>query len=60
LWEQEVLRFHPIGYNSFRQALKGEALPLSNPITTVSGRVITEVPIPKGLNIVMSVAACNR
>ena len=59
-WEQEVLRFHPVSYNNFRQAVKDDVLPLFNPITTVSGKVLTEVAIPKGTKLVISIAACNR
>jgi len=57
---KEILRFHPAVYHTFRQSAKDDILPLSKPITTLSGEVITEVPIRKGLRVVLSVAAYNR
>jgi hypothetical protein len=35
-------------------------LPLQTPITTLSGKVITKLPIPKGLKIVTSINGFNR
>ncbi|KAG7448645.1 cytochrome P450 [Guyanagaster necrorhizus] len=57
---KETLRFHPIAYNIYRVAAKDDVLPLSMPITTTSGKVLHELPIPKGLHIDASVAAYNR
>lgn len=57
---KETLRFHPVAYNIFRVAGEDDVLPLSSPITTVSGKVLHELPIPKGMQIMSSVAACNR
>ncbi|PBK80315.1 cytochrome P450 [Armillaria gallica] len=57
---KETLRFHPVGYNLFRVAGQDDVLPLSSPITTTSGKVLHELPIPKGVQIMSSVAACNR
>ncbi|KAF8913538.1 cytochrome P450 [Mucidula mucida] len=50
---KEILRFHPVVYNSF-------LLPLHKPIVTQDGRTITELPIPKGIQIISSVAAYHR
>jgi cytochrome P450 len=57
---QEVLRFHPVAYHSFRYATQDEVLPLSQPITKRSGEVIHELPVPKGTQILISIAAYNR
>ncbi|KAK0238250.1 cytochrome P450 [Armillaria nabsnona] len=57
---KETLRFHPVAYNIYRVAGKDDVLPLSTPITTTSGKVLHELPIPKGLHIDASIAAYNR
>lgn len=57
---KETLRFHPVAYNIYRVAEKDDVLPLSTPITTTSGKVLHELPIPKGLHIDASIAAYNR
>ncbi|PFH52187.1 hypothetical protein AMATHDRAFT_74464 [Amanita thiersii Skay4041] len=57
---KESLRYHPVAFNSFRQAADDDVLPLSTPIITVSGEVITELPIPKGTKIVTSIGGYNR
>ena len=51
---------HPVAFNVYRKTSTDDVLPLYNPITTVSGKVVTEVPVPKGLNVVVSIAASNR
>ncbi|KAK7052861.1 hypothetical protein VNI00_004180 [Paramarasmius palmivorus] len=43
-----------------RQSAEDGVLPLSNPITLTTGESINNLPIPKGLRIVASVAAYNR
>ena len=56
-----MLRIHPpVAFNVYRKTTTGDALPLYNPVTMVSGEVVTEVPVPKGLNVVVSIAASNR
>lgn len=57
---KETLRYHAVVYNVFRVSSQDNVLPLSKPITTISGKVLHELPIPKGLQIVSSVAAYNR
>lgn len=51
---------HPIVYHITRVAGKDDALPLSEPIVTNSGRIISEVPVAKGTNLTLSFAAYNR
>ncbi|KAG7451404.1 cytochrome P450 [Guyanagaster necrorhizus] len=57
---KESLRFHPVSYNVFRVSEKDDVLPLLKPIITKDGKVMYEVPIPKGLQIISSIAAYNR
>ncbi|RDB25147.1 hypothetical protein Hypma_007406 [Hypsizygus marmoreus] len=57
---KESLRFHPVAIATYRQATKDDVLPLSTPITTTSGEVINELPIPKGQKIITSINGYNR
>jgi cytochrome P450 len=57
---QEGLRYHPVAYNNYREAIKDDVLPLSRPIMTTSGDTIHELLIPKGTKIITSIAAYNR
>ncbi|KAF9257258.1 cytochrome P450 [Marasmius fiardii PR-910] len=57
---KETLRFHSSVPLSERVAYEDAVLPLSRPITTISGRTITELPIRKGQAIYIGVAAFNR
>ncbi|KAF9235249.1 cytochrome P450 [Melanogaster broomeanus] len=57
---KEVLRYRSVTYHAVRVANRDDVLPLSQPITTESGKVINEVPVPKGTHIVASVATYNR
>ncbi|KAG6865472.1 hypothetical protein C0991_002299 [Blastosporella zonata] len=56
----ETLRYHPVVINTFRQATRDDILPLSKPIMTTTGEVITELPIPKGLHLITSITGYNR
>ncbi|KAJ8585149.1 cytochrome P450 [Rhizopogon salebrosus TDB-379] len=57
---KEILRFYSVVYHSYRYASQDDVLPLSQPITKISGEVIHELPVPKGTRIVASIAAYNR
>jgi len=57
---KETLRFHPSAHYGYRIALQDDVLPLSRPITTISGKTVTEVPVRKGLGIYISIAGYNR
>ncbi|SJL12070.1 uncharacterized protein ARMOST_15491 [Armillaria ostoyae] len=57
---KETLRYHAAVYNVLRVSSQDDVLPLSKPITTTSGKVLHKLPIPKGLQIISSVAAYNR
>ena len=43
-----------------RIAGQDDIIPLSRPITTESGEMISEIVVPKGTRIVASIAAYNR
>ena len=51
---QEILRLHPVVADIPRSSAKDDVLPLANPITTRSGKVVHELPIPKGLRLTLS------
>jgi cytochrome P450 len=57
---KETLRFHPVSYNTTREAARDEILPLSKPLVGKSGKTITEIPISKNTTIIVSVAGYNR
>lgn len=57
---QESLRFHPVSYNHYREPAKDTVLPLSKPITTLTGKVINEIIVPKGTKMVTSVNGYHR
>jgi cytochrome P450 len=57
---QECMRFHPAVYQNYRQAAGDDVLPLSKSIKTSSGDLITQLPIPKGMKIIASIAGYNR
>ncbi|KAG6898148.1 hypothetical protein C0992_004864 [Termitomyces sp. T32_za158] len=57
---KESMRFHPALYQNYRQAAKDDVLPLSTPIKTASGQSLDNLPIPKGLKVILSIAAYHR
>ncbi|KAJ3517646.1 hypothetical protein NLJ89_g370 [Agrocybe chaxingu] len=57
---KESLRFHPAVYQNYRMAAHDDVLPLSTPIKTMDGRTLEKLPIPKGVKIILSIAAYNR
>ncbi len=57
---KEVLRFHPVVFHNYRQSGRDDVIPLAKPIKTRSGKVIGEIPIPKGTRVVLAIAAYNR
>ncbi|KAI0640269.1 PAH-inducible cytochrome P450 monooxygenase PC-PAH 1 [Trametes polyzona] len=57
---KEVLRLHPIVYGLIREATRDDVLPLSAPLTTSTGEVVDEIPIPKGTPCNVSIWAYNR
>lgn len=57
---QETLRFHPIVPNLVRMAAKDDIIPLSEPITSVTGEVVDAIPIRAGQWVQLSLCAYNR
>ena len=49
-----------MAYILYRQAAVDDVLPLSKPITLTNGKIVNELPIPKGQKIIASVLAYNR
>ncbi|KAF9804981.1 hypothetical protein IEO21_09249 [Rhodonia placenta] len=56
---KEVVRVHLAVPYMYRRPVRDEVLPLSTPITTRSGKVISEVPIRKTLRLILSVPGYN-
>ncbi|KAF8893943.1 cytochrome P450 [Infundibulicybe gibba] len=57
---KESMRFHPAVYQNYRQAARDDILPLSKPITSLTGETISKLPIAKGTKIIASIAGYNR
>ncbi|KAF8549103.1 cytochrome P450 [Imleria badia] len=57
---KEGLRFHPPLPHSLRIALQDDVLPPSKPIWMNAGEKTKEIVVPKGTEIVASIAAYNR
>jgi len=57
---KECMRFHPAVYHNYRQAAQDDMLPLSRPIRTTTGDLVSQLPIPKGMKIIASIAGYHR
>ncbi|KAM5531332.1 hypothetical protein V8D89_014461 [Ganoderma adspersum] len=57
---KEVLRLHPIVYMLGRIAGRDDVLPLASPVTNTNGEIVSEIPVPKGTNCIISIWAYNR
>lgn len=57
---KEVMRLHPVGYHINRQPRTDDVIPLSKPIVTSEGRQISEVVVPAGTKIIVSIAGYHR
>lgn len=57
---KEAMRLHSIFPHNYRKATKDDVLPLAQPIVTKSGKVISEIPVPKGTRVILSIAGYNR
>jgi len=56
---KEILRIDPIAVEIPRVPIEDDVLPLTKPIVGTSGRVYTELPIPKGTPITVSTIGYN-
>ena len=59
IFAQEILRINPISLEIFRAPIEDDVLPLTKPIVGNSGRVYTELHIPKGTPIGISTIGYN-
>ncbi|KAK7046656.1 cytochrome P450 [Favolaschia claudopus] len=57
---KEILRLYSTVPQTERVVAKDSVLPLSEPITTISGKVITEIPVKKGQHIVIAISSYHR
>ncbi|KAG7448520.1 cytochrome P450 [Guyanagaster necrorhizus] len=57
---KEILRFHSGLPMSERIATCDAILPLSQPITTIKGEIITEIPVKKGQSVISATSSYNR
>jgi len=57
---KEGLRLHPVIYVSFVAPKQDDVLPLSKPIRTTDGRMISEIPVRAGQFVHLSLAGYNR
>jgi len=56
---QEILRNNPIAIDIVRAPVEDDVIPLTKPITGISGRVYTELPVPKGTSVSVSTIGYN-
>ncbi|KAJ6590624.1 cytochrome P450 [Mycena vulgaris] len=57
---KEILRLYSTVPQTERVAAKDSVLPLSEPITTASGKLITEIPVKKGQHLVIAISSYHR
>ncbi|KAJ7145317.1 cytochrome P450 [Mycena crocata] len=57
---KEILRLYSTVPQTERVAAKDSVLPLSEPITTASGKIITEIPVKKGQHLVIAISSYHR
>ena len=56
---QECLRVHPVAVDLVRTPIQDDILPLTKPVVGTSGKVYTELLIPKGTSITVSMMGYN-
>ncbi|GJE97651.1 cytochrome P450 [Phanerochaete sordida] len=57
---RETMRLHPPANFVNRETRTDIVMPLSEPISGLDGSLISEVPVPAGTPVVVSVRGCNR
>jgi cytochrome P450 len=57
---QESLRFHPVVLQLARVASQDDVIPLEWPQRTVSGEMVTAIPVSKGQAVTLSLCVYNR
>ncbi|CCL99520.1 uncharacterized protein FIBRA_01538 [Fibroporia radiculosa] len=56
---RETLRVYPAAPVVIRVATKDTVLPLSEPIVGTDGTMISEIPISKGMEVIVGILGCN-
>ncbi|CCM06150.1 uncharacterized protein FIBRA_09623 [Fibroporia radiculosa] len=56
---RETLRVYPPVFQVFREAISDTVLQLSEPIVGTDGKLIHEIPITKGMKVVVGILGCN-
>ena len=57
---QESMRLHTIVWQLSRSAAQDDVIPLAFPITTRSGKQVSEIPVLKGTHVDLSFCAYGR
>jgi cytochrome P450 len=57
---QESMRLHPIVWQLSRSAAQDDVIPLAFPITTKSGKQVSEIPVQKGTHVDLSFCSYGR
>ncbi|KAJ7627561.1 cytochrome P450 [Mycena polygramma] len=57
---KEILRLYSTVPQTERVVAKDSVLPLSEPITTTSGKIITEIPVKKGQHMIIAISSYHR
>ncbi|KAK7042069.1 cytochrome P450 [Favolaschia claudopus] len=57
---KETLRVYPVGPIQERISMQDTVIPLSEPLKTTTGRLINEIPIPKGQIMNVAIASYQR
>ncbi|KZT30089.1 cytochrome P450 [Neolentinus lepideus HHB14362 ss-1] len=57
---KETLRMHPAIFQVARVATKDAVLPLSQPVKTSAGELISQIAVPRGTEIIVSPGCYNR
>ncbi|KAN0138914.1 cytochrome P450 [Lactarius tabidus] len=57
---KESMRLHPIVWQLSRSAAQNDVIPLAFPITTKSGKQVSEIPVHKGTHVDLSFCSYGR
>ncbi|KAJ7151161.1 cytochrome P450 [Mycena filopes] len=57
---KEILRLYSTVPQTERVVAKDSVLPLSEPITTTSGKLINEIPVKKGQHLIIAISSYHR
>ncbi|KAJ7508829.1 cytochrome P450 [Mycena galericulata] len=57
---KENLRMNPVAHHIHRETSKDDIFPLQEPLTTLSGKQITELSVPRGMKFIASVIGYHQ